>query len=87
MSGKAPELVAFHMVQLKPMRLTFRLQFLGPSTDRDAVVLEEKDIHATELSSALEEAANAPWPPRAHAYRLLDLDGREIEWRPKAAKL
>jgi len=62
----------------------FRLQFLGSPTDRGAAILDEREINAADATVALREAAETPWPPRARAYRLVDLDGREVDWRSRA---
>ena len=47
-------------------------------------VLTETEIEAADASSAIREAVEARWPPRAVRLRLLDLEGREIFERLKA---
>lgn len=62
----------------------FRLQFLGLGADLGPTVLTETEIDAVDASSAIREAVEASWPPRAIRLRLLDLEGREIFERLKA---
>ncbi len=62
----------------------FRLQFFGVGADLGPTVLTESEIHATDASVAIREAAETSWPPRAVGLRLLDLEGREIFERLKA---
>jgi hypothetical protein len=56
----------------------FRIQFLGSPTDRGAAVLEERDLLAANIREAIEAVATEHWPPKATAYRVVDLDGREV---------
>jgi hypothetical protein len=63
--------------------MRFRLQFLGSPTDCGLVVLEEREIRVVDQAAAVREAADALWPVRARAYRLVDLDGRELDWKAK----
>ena len=62
----------------------FRLQFFGLGVDLSPAVLTETEIQAADASSAIREAVEARWPPRAVGLRLLDLEGREIFERLKA---
>jgi hypothetical protein len=62
----------------------FRLQFFGLGADLGPAVLIETEIEAADASSAIREAVEARWPPRAVGLRLLDLEGREIFERLKA---
>jgi hypothetical protein len=62
----------------------FRLQFFGLGADLGPAVLTETEIEAADASSAIREAVEARWPPRAVGLRLLDLEGREIFERLKA---
>jgi hypothetical protein len=62
-------------------RATYRLQFLGPPTERGAPVLAETTVHAANVKGAIRHARDAEWPPGAYALRLVDLDGQEVrEW-------
>ncbi len=56
----------------------FRIQFLGARTDRGPTMLEEVELRASDVATALREAAHTPWPPRAVGFRLVDHDGREV---------
>src|ERR1700722_10050287 len=62
----------------------FRLQFFGLGADLESAVLAETEIEAVDAPSAIREAVEARWPPRAVRLRLLDLEGREIFERLKA---
>jgi hypothetical protein len=62
----------------------FRLQFFGVGADHGPAILTETEIQAADASSAIREAVEARWPPRAVGLRLLDLEGREIFERLKA---
>jgi hypothetical protein len=62
----------------------FRLQFFGLGADLGPAVLTETEIEAADASSAIREAVETNWPPRAVGLRLLDLEGREIFERLKA---
>jgi hypothetical protein len=70
------------VLALRPQR--FRLQFFGLGVDLGPTVLTETEIEAADASSAIREAVEARWPPRAVGLRLLDLEGREIFERLKA---
>jgi hypothetical protein len=70
------------VLAVRPQR--FRLQFFGVGADLGPTVLAETEIVATDASSAIREAVEARWPPRAAGLRLLDLEGREIFERLKA---
>jgi len=61
----------------------FRLQFLGNPTARGTVILNETEITAADATDAAKQAAEVPWPPRARTYRLVDLEGREVDWRSR----
>jgi hypothetical protein len=62
----------------------FRIQFLGSPTDQSVAVLEERDLLAASVSEAIEATAAEHWPPDARAYRIVDLDGREVFHRNRA---
>jgi hypothetical protein len=62
----------------------FRLQFFGLGADLGPAVLTETEIEAADASSAIREAVEARWPPRAVGLRLLDLEGQEIFEQLKA---
>jgi hypothetical protein len=70
------------VLAVRPQR--FRLQFFGVGADLGPAVLAETEIQAADASSAIREAIEARWPPRAAGLRLLDLEGREIFERLKA---
>ena len=65
-------------------RATYRLQFLGPPTERGAPMLAETTVRAANIEGAIRSADDAEWPPGAHALRLVDLDGQEVYERLKA---
>jgi len=65
-------------------RATYRLQFLGPPTERGAPVLAETTVRAANIERAIRYAGDAEWPPGADALRLVDLDGQEVYERLKA---
>lgn len=62
-------------------RIRYRLQFLGPPTERGAPVLAETSLVAASIEAAIDHAVEAEWPPGAHVLRLVDLDGREVYQR------
>jgi hypothetical protein len=62
---------------------TYRLQFLGPPTERGAPVLAETTVRAANIEGAITQAGDAEWPPGATTLRLVDLDGREVYERTK----
>jgi hypothetical protein len=62
-------------------RAIYRLQFLGPPTERGAPVLAE---NAANVKGAIRHAGDVEWPPGAYALRLVDLDGQEVYERLKA---
>ena len=62
----------------------FRLQFFGFGADLGPAVLAETEIQSSDATSAIREAVETNWPPRAVGLRLLDLEGREIFERLKA---
>jgi hypothetical protein len=70
------------ILAVRPQR--FRLQFFGVGADQGPTVLAETEILAADVSSAIREAVEARWPPRAAGLRLLDLEGQEIFERLKA---
>jgi len=70
------------VLAVRPQR--FRLQFVGVGADHGPAVVTETEIQASDASSAIREAVEALWPPRAIRLRLLDLEGREIFERLKA---
>ncbi len=61
-----------------PQSRQFRIQFLGAGTDRGPTILAEVEVRASDVSTAIREAAHIPWPPRAIGFRLVDQDGREV---------
>ena len=65
---------------------TYRLQFLGPPTDRGGPVLAETTVGAANIEEAIRHAGDAEWPPGAHALRLVDLDGQEVYEQLKAGR-
>ena len=65
------------------MMAKFRLLFLGAPTDCGAVILHEREISAADATVAAKEAAKTPWPPGAFACRILELDGRVVDWRSR----
>jgi hypothetical protein len=65
-------------------RATYRLQFLGPLTERGAPMLAETTVRAANIEGAIRYAGDAEWPPGADALRLVDLDGQEVYKRLKA---
>jgi hypothetical protein len=70
------------VLAVRPKR--FRLQFFGVGADYGPAVLVETEIQAVDASSAIRDAVETRWPPRAAGLRLLDLEGREIFERLKA---
>ena len=64
----------------------FRIQFLGSPTDRGVAVLEERDLLAANVGEAVEAVATERWPPEARAYRVIDLDGREVFHRSRRSE-
>ena len=56
----------------------FRIQFLGGESDRGPTILEEVEARASDVSTAIREAAHTRWPPRAIGFRIVDHDGREV---------
>ncbi len=71
-----------HVLDARPQ--SFRIQYVGPPTDRGSSILKEVEIQVLDVSSAIVEAANLAWPPRTIALRILDRDGREVFERHKA---
>ncbi len=62
----------------------FRLQFLGGTTDRAAIVLEEREIRSVDVSAAAQQVAEIVWPTQATGLRLVDLDGRVVHEESRA---
>lgn len=62
----------------------FRLQFLANTTDRAAIVLDEREIRSAVVSAAVQEIADIAWPTHAVGLRLLDLDGRVVHEESRA---
>jgi len=56
----------------------YRIQFLGAGTDQTQTVLAEVEVRASDVSTAMREAARTPWLPRAIGFRLVDPDGRDV---------
>ena len=65
---------------------TYRLQFLGPPTERGAPVLAETTVRATNIEGAIRHAGDAEWPPGAQSLRLVDLDGQQVYEQLKAGR-
>jgi hypothetical protein len=63
---------------------TYRIQFLGVTTDRGPLILEEVDVRGTDLSDAIHTGLTTPWPAKATALRIVDREGREMFERLKA---
>ena len=61
----------------------YRLQFLGPGTDRGPSILKEVKLRASDPSGAVREAARLRWPPSAIGFRLIDGEGREVFGRDR----
>ena len=66
------------------MAQRLRLQFLGRTADRAAIVLDEKEIRAADISAAVQEIADIVWPTQAIGLRLIDVDGRVIHEASRA---
>lgn len=62
----------------KQVAVRFRLQFLAATTDRAAIVLEERETRFDDVSAAIREIGDIVWPTRAISLRLVDLDGRVV---------
>ncbi len=62
----------------------FRIQYVGAPVDHGPSILKEVEIQVLDVSSAIVEAANLPWPPRTMGLRILDCDGCEVFERHKA---
>ena len=62
----------------------FRIQYVGAPVDHRPSILKEVEIQVLDVSSAIVEAANLPWPPRTMGLRILDRDGCEVFERHKA---
>ncbi len=56
----------------------YPIQFLGGGSDRQPTILDEVEVLASDVSTAIREAAHTPWPPRAVGFRIVDHDGREV---------
>jgi hypothetical protein len=56
----------------------FRLQFLGGTTDRVAIVLDEREVRSPDVSAAVQEIADIVWPTHAIGLRLVDLEGHVV---------
>jgi len=67
-----------HLVSEDTGRGQFRIQFLGAGTDQTQTVLAEVEVRASDVSTAMREAARTPWLPRAIGFRLVDPDGRDV---------
>ena len=64
----------------------YRIQFLGPGSDQTQTVLAEVEVRASDVSTAMREAAHTPWPPRAIGFRLVDHDGRAVLGRQEGSR-
>lgn len=62
----------------------FRLQFFGVDASLGPAVLGETEFQACDASSAIREAVEINWPPKAVGLRILDCEGREIFEQLKA---
>ncbi len=62
------------------------IQFLGPGSDQTQTVLAEVEVRASDVSTAMREAAHTPWPPRAIGFRLVDHDGRAVLGRQEGSR-
>ena len=61
-------------------RRGYCIQFLGPGSDQTQTVLAEVEVRASDVSTAMREAAHTPWPPRAIGFRLVVMTGaRSLE--------
>jgi hypothetical protein len=67
-----------------PSPQPFRIQFLGAGSERS--ILREVEIRASDVSAAIIAASIAAWPPKTHAVRILDHEGREVFGRQKAPR-
>jgi hypothetical protein len=61
-----------------------RLQFLSKTTDRAAVVLDEREVRCVDVSAGVQEIADIVWPTHAIGLRLVDLDGRVVHEESRA---
>jgi hypothetical protein len=61
-----------------------RLQFLGRTADRAAIVLDEKELRAADISAAVQEIADIVWPTQAIALRLVDVEGHVVHEKSRA---
>ena len=66
------------LVGIERMSQRLRLQFLSRTTDRAAIVLDEKEIRSADISAAVRGIADIVWPAHAIGLRLIDVDGRLI---------
>ena len=57
---------------------TTAFSFVAEGTGQGPTILAEVEVRASDVSTAVREAARTPWPPRAIGFRLVDLDGREV---------
>lgn len=67
-------------------RRGYCIQFLGPGSDQTQTVLAEVEVRASDVSTAMREAAHTPWPPRAIGFRLVDHDGRAVLGRQEGSR-
>jgi hypothetical protein len=81
--GLAP-VTAASLIGIEKMLQRLRLQFLGRTEDRDAIVLDEKEIRSADISAAVWEIADIVWPKHAIGLRLIDVDGRVIHEQSRA---
>jgi hypothetical protein len=59
-------------------RQTFRLQFLARASERGTIILDERNILATDTDAAIREAVSLPRRRGVRSLRLVDLDGHVI---------
>ena len=64
----------------------FRIQFIGAGADSGRSILNEVEIRASDVSAAIIAAANAAWPPKTIALRILDREGHEVFGRQKGVR-
>ena len=68
------------MNMVSPLQ-TLRLQFFSSLAERKAI--REIQLCAADIDSGILQAASFPWPPGSGAWRLSDLNDREVAYRFK----
>ena len=56
----------------------FRIHFLAAAADRRLTILQQVEVRASDVSTAIRESAHIPWPSGVVGFRLVDHDGREV---------